>query len=229
MDKIYLGNACIPYTLKKRKRTSIGLKINDEGLVVSTPIGEPLHAIESLLKKQAAWILRNLEKWKQRKSTQLIWSLDTRYPLLGSSWQLAIQESGALKMIPEDAQKRKDLTLQVTPLTLQQIEHFVMAWYFDQALTCFNERIAHYRPKLNVPYPKLRLSRAKTRWGSCNSQGVIHLNWRLVQLPLELVDYVVIHELAHLIEMNHSPAFWKQVARIYPEFHTARKRLKEYG
>lgn len=229
MDKIYLGNECVPYILIKRKRKSIGLKINNEGLTVSAPINEPFHTIESLLKKQTAWILSNLRKWKQKKSTQPIWSLDSCYPLLGHPWCLAIQDSGALIMIPENTQTQNKNILQAKSLTPQHIEHYVMNWYFNQALPYFNERIAYYRPKLNVSQPKLKLSRAKTRWGSCNSQGVIHLNWRLIQLPPELVDYVIAHELAHLIEMNHSPAFWKQVEQIYPAFHTARKKLKEYG
>ena len=96
-------------------------------------------------------------------------------------------------------------------LTTQQIEEIVMEWYRDQALTCFSERIAFYADKLGVARPQLRLSRAKTLWGSCNSRGVVHLHWRLIQMPLNLVDYVVAHELSHLIEMNHSPAFWQTV------------------
>ena len=104
-----------------------------------------------------------------------------------------------------------------------------MAWYQQQAITCFGQRITLYAQKLRVPHPQFRLSRAKTRWGSCNARGVIHLNWRLIQMPLHLIDYVVAHELAHLLEMNHSPAFWQQVKSIYPDYLIARKELKAYG
>ena len=104
-----------------------------------------------------------------------------------------------------------------------------MAWYGQQAITCFKQRIAIYAQALNLPVPPFRLSRAKTRWGSCNSRGIIHLNWRLIQMPLHLVDYVVAHELSHLIEMNHSARFWKLVESAYPEYLIARKELKEYG
>ncbi len=225
-----MGNECVLYTLKQSKRQSIGLKIDSNGLAVSTPIGESLHNVETLLRKKANWILENLEKWKQQKSTELVWSIDTHYPLLGEPWQIMIQTSGAIKMVPLDAQMLMNInSLEALSLMPQQIEHFVMVWYFKQAHYCFSERITHYRSKLNVVNPILKLSRAKTRWGSCNSRGVIHLNWRLIQLPLELIDYVVAHELSHLVEMNHSPAFWKQVASIYPDYNTARMRLKEYG
>ncbi|MCG7756220.1 MAG: M48 family metallopeptidase, partial [Nitrosomonas sp.] len=81
----------------------------------------------------------------------------------------------------------------------------------------------------HVPPPPFRLSRAKTRWGSCNSRGLVTLNWRLIQLPLHLIDYVVAHELAHLIEMNHSKAFWRLVGAIYPDYQAARNMLKNYG
>jgi predicted metal-dependent hydrolase len=66
-------------------------------------------------------------------------------------------------------------------------------------------------------------------WGSCHSRGVIRLNWRLIQKPLDLVDYVVAHELSHLIEMNHSAAFWRTVERVYPDYKAARKRLRTLG
>jgi len=229
LGKIILGDECIPYTLKHSKRRSIGLKIDSDGLAVSTPIGESLRTVETLLRKKENWILKNLEKCKQRKSTELVWSIDTHYPLLGKPWKIMIQTSGAIKMVPLDAQMQMNINSSEVSLMPQQIEHFVMVWYFEQAHHCFSERITHYRSKLNVATPILKLSRAKTRWGSCNSRGVVHLNWRLIQLPLELIDYVVAHELSHLIEMSHSLVFWKLVASIYPDYNTARKRLKEYG
>ena len=104
-----------------------------------------------------------------------------------------------------------------------------MEWYHQQALAYFNERLIFFANKLNVPLPQLRLSRAKTQWGSCNALGIIRLNWRLIQVPLPLVDYVVAHELSHLIEMNHSPAFWRIVESIYPDYLVARKDLKMLG
>ena len=78
------------------------------------------------------------------------------------------------------------------------------------------------RQALAVAPPTLRLSNARTRWGSCHASGRILLNWRLIQMPARLIDYVVVHELAHLREMNHSPRFWAVVAREIPD-HTARR------
>ena len=75
----------------------------------------------------------------------------------------------------------------------------------------------------------LQLSSARTRWGSCTAAGVIRLNWRLLQAPPAVLDYVMAHELAHLEHMNHSPAFWAETARLYPDWQTARRWLKQHG
>ena len=103
-----------------------------------------------------------------------------------------------------------------------------MIWYHEQAITCFSERIDCFVQKLRVAKPAFRLSHAKTSWGSCTSRGIIHLNWRLIQLPLHLIDYVIAHELCHLIELNHSKAFWDLVERIYPQYLSARMELKKF-
>jgi predicted metal-dependent hydrolase len=117
----------------------------------------------------------------------------------------------------------------IAQLTPRQIEKFVMTWYSQQAIACFKQRIDNHAQALSIPAPPFRLSRAKTRWGSCNSRGLISLNWRLIQLPPHLIDYVVAHELAHLIEMNHSQAFWKVVESVCPKYRVARRGLDEYG
>ena len=75
-------------------------------------------------------------------------------------------------------------------------------------------------------FRSMRLSNARSRWGSCHVSGRISLNWRLIQLPPHLVDYVVVHELAHLREMNHSPRFWSLVGRIIPDYQARRRELR---
>ncbi len=223
----------ITYTLKRCKRKFIGLKIDSDGLSISIPLQATIPSVDSILQEKANWITQKLEHWKNKRKLALTWTNDATYPLLGESWQIAINTSGEIHMArhpvlePENTADLKQLIPKLSP---RQIEKFVMAWYTQQAITCFKQRILMYAPKLNVhPSPLFRLSDAKTRWGSCNTRGVIHLNWRLIQMPLYLVDYVVAHELSHLIEMNHSAAFWKLVESAYPDYLVARKTLKEYS
>ncbi len=97
----------------------------------------------------------------------------------------------------------------------------------DLARDAFIERACLYAGKMGVTFEKIKLSSAKTRWGSCSPKNNLNFNWRLIQAPTEILDYVVIHELAHLLERNHSPRFWAQVARYCPHYKTARRWLRE--
>jgi predicted metal-dependent hydrolase len=139
---------------------------------------------------------------------------DATYPLLGEPWRMALKPTGEIEMTRRfiDGQVEHPIA-QLTP---RQIEKFVMTWYSQQAIACFKQRIDKHAQALSIPAPPFRLSRAKTRWGSCNSRGLISLNWHLIQLPLHLIDYVVAHELA-------------VVESVCPEYRVARRELKEMG
>ncbi|MBY0473587.1 MAG: M48 family metallopeptidase [Nitrosomonas sp.] len=222
----------ITYTLKRCKRKSIGLTIDHQGLRISVPLQTVLPQIETILREKAGWITKKLEQWENKKSLAMSWTRDAIYPLLGEPWHVALKSSGEIEMVRyfiNETANARTAEQSLPQLNPRQIEKFVMAWYYQQAIACFQQRIAIYAQALNVRVPPFRLSRAKTRWGSCNSRGLIHLNWRLIQMPLHLVDYVVAHELAHLIEMNHSAEFWELVGGVYPGYLVARKELKEYG
>ena len=99
----------------------------------------------------------------------------------------------------------------------------------EQARKVLTERTNYYKEMLNVDYQRIRIGNQKTRWGSCSSRGTISYNWHLVLMPERIIDYVVVHELCHLVEMNHSPAFWKKVSEILPDYEDRRKWLKENG
>ncbi|TDM05501.1 MAG: hypothetical protein C4K60_12100 [Ideonella sp. MAG2] len=107
----------------------------------------------------------------------------------------------------------------------QQIRDVVQSWLQRQARRVFEERCQHFAQALGVTMKRLSLSSAQTRWGSATADGSIRLNWRLIHFGLPVIDYVVAHELAHLREMNHSPAFWEVVRSVVPDFARARERL----
>ena len=107
-----------------------------------------------------------------------------------------------------------------------QIRDAVQSWLQRQALALFDERCRHFAPRLGVRIKRLRLSSATTRWGSATADGTIRLHWRLLHFALPTIDYVVAHELAHLREMNHSPAFWDVVRSVLPDYERARGALK---
>ena len=107
----------------------------------------------------------------------------------------------------------------------EQLRGAVLAWLRAASLALFQKRAAHYAQRLGVAAPAVRLSNARTQWGSCHATGRVLLNWRLVHMPERLIDYVVAHEIAHLLEMNHSSRFWSLVEAVYPDCRAARREL----
>jgi len=102
-------------------------------------------------------------------------------------------------------------------------------WLQGEAKRLLAEDLAHYCAVAGQPVPRLMLSSARRRWGSCAHDGTIRINWRLIMAPPEVLDYVAAHEVAHLAQMNHSPAFWAEVARLFPGHLEARRWLKTHG
>lgn len=234
LHQICLAGKKIDYRLKRTRRRTIGLRIDYVGLQVSVPLdfpfGFPDAEIDMLLQTKANWILKKLAEWQNKESLSHagVMQRNGLYPLLGDFWKPEIKISGQIQMIPAIDNAATESSGLEYHGTHKPIQKWINVWYQQQAIICFSERIAVYADKLNVPKPPFKLSQARTRWGSCNNRGIIRLNWCLVQLPLHLVDYVVVHELCHLIEMNHSSRFWELVAGIFPDYQRAREELKEY-
>lgn len=103
------------------------------------------------------------------------------------------------------------------------------AQYRKEARRRITERAAYFAEKMGVDYGRIAIKAAKTRWGSCSARGNLNFHWKLILMPPAILDYVVVHELAHRIEMNHSPRFWAQVERILPDYRERRRWLKENG
>ena len=102
-------------------------------------------------------------------------------------------------------------------------------WYKERALEIITERVNHFSAQYGFQPKQVKISSAKTRWGSCSANGTLNFTWRLIMSPLSVIDYVVVHELAHLRVRNHSRKFWQVVESIDPDYKTKRKWLREYG
>ena len=103
------------------------------------------------------------------------------------------------------------------------------AAYRKRARTQLEARAAYYAGLMGVTYNRIAIRAARTRWGSCSAKGIFNFNWKLALMPEEILDYLVVHELAHRVEMNHSPAFWAVVAEEIPDYKTRREWLRQNG
>lgn len=102
-------------------------------------------------------------------------------------------------------------------------------WYRKQARIYMTERVAHFSEKHGLKYEQIRITSATTRWGSCSGRNNLNFPWRLLMAPKKVIDYVVVHELAHTVHKNHSPRFWKLVESIIPDWKSHRIHLREEG
>ncbi len=103
------------------------------------------------------------------------------------------------------------------------------ARYRELARAVIGQRVSYFAAKIGVTYGRISIRDQKTRWGSCSGRGNLNFNWKLVLMPPEVLDYVVVHELAHRKQMNHSPLFWAEVGRVLPDYESRRRWLKEHG
>jgi predicted metal-dependent hydrolase len=215
----------ITFTLKRSsKRRSIGLHIDDRGLIVSVPMRSSEKWLHSVLQDKARWVVEKLEDWQTRQPTAIRWQDGEKIDYLGDLLMLRV----ALSLFATPAHRRgaELWVFVVNGSGAAHIEQAVSLWYRHEAERLFAERVAYYSPLLNAAPREIKLSSAKTQWGCCTVHGTVHLNVQLVKLPLRLVDYVVVHELAHLRELNHSAAFWQVVEIACPDYTTLRSELK---
>lgn len=230
LKRIVLGHHTIEYALRRSSRRSIGFTIDDDGLRVTAPRRVTLEEIDNALRAKQRWIVSKLlERGERRDQRQqrapIEWKDGARLPYLGSDIVLRLEEAARSHCRFDEA--NHELWIGMAPgLSEWQLKERVKLWFQAEAKRVFVERLDHYAPRLGVNYSSFTLSSAGSRWGSCTVGGSIRLNWKLIHYPLALVDYVVAHELAHLREMNHSPAFWATVAEVYPDYDGARLALR---
>ncbi|MBV8469066.1 MAG: M48 family metallopeptidase [Burkholderiaceae bacterium] len=223
------GSHRVAYTLRRARRRTIGFAVGPEGLAVSAPRWVLLADIESALQEKSGWILRKLVEQRERaerlQASRIEWRDGAELPYLGGHLRMRLDASRSGAVL--DAATGV-LHVGLSPLAEPaQLRDVVQAWLQRQARAHFEPRCREFAVRLGVQMKQLRLSSAQTRWGSASADGTIRLNWRLVHYAPAIIDYVVVHELAHLREMNHSPRFWDVVRSVMPDFETARGLLRE--
>ncbi|OZA08218.1 MAG: hypothetical protein B7X97_07060 [Methylotenera sp. 17-45-7] len=216
----------IHYQLERRPRRTVGLKITADGLIIHAPKRIAEYQLQTILLQKSDWIQKKLSALQQNKMPPMQWQHGEKLLLLGNQVTLAVKHDTRAKAVNHQPGL---LELAQPNHEAGAISRKVLQWYKKQAVVDFARRLEIFSAKLGVAMPKLLISSARTRWGSCNSKQEIRLNWRLLQAPPHLINYVVCHELAHLKEMNHSVKFWAVVASIYPDYKQAEKELKAWS
>ncbi len=210
--------------LVRAKRRTIAIIIEKDGsLTVRAPKRAAQHDIEQFIHEKADWILRTREKLLAIPETPRKQFMDgEKFLFVGREYELKLVAPQRPSLKFED-----EFRLGVTSQSRAAL--FFTRWYKEQALLVISTRVQHYAALHGFQPKQVKISSATTRWGSCTSSGNLNFTWRLVMAPLEVIDYVVIHELAHLRVHNHSAKFWKLVESIEPQFKERRKWLRLNG
>lgn len=207
--------------VRSRRRT-IALEVTPRAtLIVRAPHRVSQAQIDTLVREKSAWIVKKFDEVKQRPQAivhdyaegEVFWFLGREYPL-------HFVNDGSSSICRTDRL--------FVPLAFQpDIRHHIRRWYVGEAGKEIRSRCMYFSMMTGYSPESVRISDARQRWGSCTSRGGLNFSWRLIQAPLDIVDYVIVHELVHLRQMDHSPLFWKKVAALMPDYERRRMWLRE--
>lgn len=213
---------------KNRKRT-IKLEVNGEGeIIVFAPDVFPVHRIDRLVGQHKLWLEQRLKKYQTVPKKQF--GPGEYFLYLGEEYPLSYVDDTRKRPKVHFSPPQGFVVLgDSKTFTRKEIQKVLQRWYKQKARDYLQNEVDRCVLALGVRYNQLRIKDAKTRWGSCSSKGNINLNWRLIMAPKSVIRYVVIHEVCHLIEPNHSRAFWEAVARQDPDFKQHKLWLRKNG
>jgi predicted metal-dependent hydrolase len=209
----------------RSQRKSFGLEITPDGqLIVRAPKSASDAQIQAVIAQKAAWIAKARARLaaqypdltpKTFSPSETFWYLGEQYPL-----RLVDRQRPLLDL---------DGAFHLARHAHSQAKQVFIAWYREETRHITQELIADYAKRFNLKVNGVRITSARTRWGSCSGKGNLNFTYRLCMAPLEVIEYVVVHELAHLKVPNHSRAFWAEVANMYPSYQKQRAWLKQHG
>lgn len=206
----------------RKKTTEITIQFDD--IFVRTPLSKSIEDIELLVSEKAEWILQKIKENAGKKPDiiQPNYKNNTTIPYLGKNWML--------KIVKNEKEFVEILHDQIIIYTNKNKAKVIYEkWLFDVADTIFNQFIEKYSLLLKIHPQRILLKNLKSRWGSTTYKGTINLNINLMKAPLEVIEYVVLHEMGHLLEKNHSQNFWKIIKEHMKDYKEKIKWLKING
>jgi predicted metal-dependent hydrolase len=227
--KVIFGDKTLVFILKRsQKARLVWLKIDSEGnLTVTIPPGYSPKLVPEYLQKNLRWIVKNLEKCRLETTNSSIHGAPESISYLGRRLQLVSQ--GQFAGADGVTIQRDKLILNLNAPTAAHRHTVLKGWLREKAAQMIESKTHLWRQKIGVKFNRITIRDQKTRWASCSHKGNLSFNWRLIMAPENVLDYVVVHELCHLHEMNHSKRFWGWVSRYSPNWREHRKWIDSHG
>ena len=206
------------YLLQRKKRKTLSMRLDEEGkVIVSAPLFCPKKIIDEFVQKNQEWIeKKRLEQRETSVLAKLRMENGALIPLFGEEYPLLLTTSRTIALTPEGLTAPQDATLQS-----------LKKYYARRLRERVTAYIREYSTKMNVAPTSLKITSARTRWGSCSRKNALSFSFRLAMCKPSVVEYVAIHELCHIRYKNHSPLFWAEVEKYCPRYREAKKYLRE--
>lgn len=220
-----MNNTPIPYTVVYSNRKTLSIIIErDRSVVVRAPHHITEDKIAQAVKKRHKLIQQKIDhnaKYPYEKpSKEFVTGESLMY--LGHHYKLYVVDEPVEGVV-------FDNKFFISKANQQRANEIFKNWYIGQAKELLIPKAIHIAKRLGVTYNHLNIMDLKFRWGSCTPKDNIHLNWRLIKAPMTVIEYIIVHELTHLLEANHTPEFWNRVASQLPTYEKAKRWLKENG
>lgn len=210
--------------VRSRRRTVELIVTEDARLVVRAPLRTPGGFIDDMIERKRDWIRRKIGEAQSRTAPPARkFRAGETLLYLGRHYETRVDDSPRIYVRFQDG-------IFLIPLqTLPYASRFMKIWYKNEALRHIRQRCIHFSSIFGYAPKSVRISNAEKRWGSCGPAGTLNFSWRLIMAPPEIIDYLVVHEMAHILYPNHSRSFWEKVGALLPDYQQSRRWLRENG
>jgi len=226
-----IGEAEIAFTVaRSRRRRTIGLKVGDDGLVVTLPTGLGLHHADRAVVEKQAWVLDRLDRARARARPKLQGVDGEIIGWLGAELRLTVTTHARARTLVERGPSRLEVRVDegLDPaMTAAAVRRALQRWRKAEAMALMAPKLAFYAERIGAKRPRVFVREQAARWGSCSEDGSIRMNARLIHFPEPLIDYVCAHEACHLKVMDHSARFHALMEQVMPDCAQRRRALKE--
>lgn len=210
----------VDYALIRKKRKTMGIYIDVYGNIeLRLPKNTTDEEALALLESKWGWVVRKQQEQKEKTKgfKQKTYEEEEEMLFLGKHYPLEIKVDPTLERVSVELTDSAFI-MNIHEQDREQIQKLMTKFYKQQCKRLVEERIRQYQPQFKVKPRKVSIRSNKKHWGSCDSNRELTFNWRLVMAPLEVVDYVVIHEMCHMIHMNHDRSFWRLLGSFMPDY-----------
>ncbi len=234
-SEVRFGTTTIGYGIRRsRRRATVSIAIDpEEGVLVTAPAPATVERLDGIVHAKAQWIVQRLKRRSDLPpgpSTREFVSGET-FLYLGRQYRLRVdvaEEHGDVRL--DRGWLRVPIPRYLRPkLRPAAVRTALIAWYKRHARGRLRERARAWAEKLGLSLSRVIVTEQRKRWGSASASGAIRLNWRIIQAPMSLVDYVIVHELMHLRHPDHTRAFWTALERVIPDYESRKTKLRALG